>query len=400
MNLNYICILFAGQFRCLKHAHILALLAVNLTEEDIDYVIQAQIPDQESDPELYAAVSNFMLHGPCGPANPKAPCMEKGKCTKGFPKSFHENTSLPKDGHGYPLYARPDNGRYIEKKGFIFDNRWVVPFNRFFLLKNDCHINFEFVGSFHTVKYVYKYVHKGVDVSTVEIESNDQDEITRFVNARTIDPHDAVWRIFGYKVQDRFPAVYQLAIHLEGQQNVVFREGEEIAAVENKKETTLTAFFKFNQDEPEARTITYQDFPKYCTFSAGKWNWRKTQPDELKVPRTIGRINAVSPSQGERYFLKLLLSHKSGATDYDDLKVHDGIAYQTFKATCLAMGLLEDDQEWMRSLEEAARTASSRQIRATFAVILQFCTPSEPDALWELFKDEMSDDLVFSETQV
>ena len=170
--------------------------------------------------------------------------------------------------------------------------------------------------------------------------------------------------------------------------------------MENKRETTLTAFFKFNQDEPQARTITYQDFPKYCTFSAGKWNWRKTQPDELKVPRTIGRINAVSPSQGERYFLKLLLSHKSGATDYDDLKVHDGIAYQTFKATCLAMGLLEDDQEWMRSLEEAARTASSRQIRATFAVILQFCTPSEPDALWELFKDEMSDDFVFSETQV
>ena len=99
----------------MKHAHILALLAVNLTEEDIDHVIQAQIPDQESDPELCAAVSNFMLHGPCGPANPKAPCMEKGKCTKGFPKSFQENASLPKDGHGYPLYARPDNGRYIEK---------------------------------------------------------------------------------------------------------------------------------------------------------------------------------------------------------------------------------------------------------------------------------------------
>ena len=181
---------------------------------------------------------------------------------------------------------------------------------------------------------------------------------------------------------------------------MVFREGEELAALENKKETTLTAFFKFNQDEPEARTITYQDFPKYCTFSAGKWKWRKTQPGDLKVPRTIGRINAVSPSQGERYFLKLLLSHKSGAKDYDELKVHDGISYPTFKATCLAMGLLEDDQEWVRSLEEAARTASSRQIRATFAIILQFCTPSEPNALWELFKDEMSDVFVFSETQV
>ena len=131
-----------------------------------------------------------------------------------------------------------------------------------------------------------------------------------------------------------------------------------------------------------------------------KWNWRKTQPNDANVPRTIGRINAVSPTQGERYYLKLLLSHKSGAEDYDDLKNHDGIVYQTFKATCLAMGLLENDQEWIRSLEEASRTASSKQIRATFAVILQFCTPSEPDALWELFKDEMSDDFVFLEIQV
>ena len=384
----------------MKHAHILALLALKINVEDIDCVIQAQIPDREIDPKLYAAVSSFMLHGPCGSVNPKAPCMEKGKCSKGYPKSFQETTSLPKDGHGYPLYARPNNGQQIEKNGFIFDNRWVVPFNRFFLIKFECHINVEFVGSFRTVKYIYKYVHKGADVSTVEIESNDQDEINRFVNARTIDPHDAVWRIFGYKVQDRFPAVYQLAIHLEGQQNVVFRQGEEVSAVERQKETTLTAFFKFNQEEPTARSILYQDFPKHCTYSAGSWKWRKTQPSDTEMPRTIGRINAVTPVQGERYFLKLLLSHMIGVKSYDELKIYEGAVYPTFKATCLAMGLLEDDQEWIKSLEETAKFASSKQIRATFAIILQFCTPSEPDKLWHLFKEEMSDDLLYFEMQV
>ena len=49
-----------GQFRCLKHAHILALLTITLTVEDIDCIIQAQIPDKEEDPELYEAVSTFM----------------------------------------------------------------------------------------------------------------------------------------------------------------------------------------------------------------------------------------------------------------------------------------------------------------------------------------------------
>ena len=211
---------------------------------------------------------------------------------------------LPNDGHCYPLYARPDNGRVIEKNGFVFDNRLVVPFNRFFLLKNGCHINIEFVGSFTTVKYIQKYVHKGVDISTTEIKglSGDRNEIAKFLKARTIDPYDATWRLFGFKAQDRFPAVQQLAIHEEGQQSVIFKEGEALNALESVKDTTLMAFFKFNTSEQKARKIKYQDFPKFCTFSGNAWYWRKVLPSDVEVPRTIGRINSVSPSQGERYF--------------------------------------------------------------------------------------------------
>ena len=58
----------------------------------------------------------------------------------------------------------------------------------------------------------------------------------------TIDPYDATWRLFGFKVQDRFPAVQQLAIHEEGQQSVIFKEGEALNALESVKDTTLMAF--------------------------------------------------------------------------------------------------------------------------------------------------------------
>ena len=92
------------------------------------------------------------------------------------------------DGGGYPLYARPDNGRCVEKNGFFFDNRWVVPFCPFLTKKFDCHINVEFVGSFKVVKYIYKYIHKGVDVSTAEIRNlQDRDEIAKFLNAELIE---------------------------------------------------------------------------------------------------------------------------------------------------------------------------------------------------------------------
>ena len=53
-----------GQLRCLKHAHILLLLADSIGLNDIDKVIQAQLPDKDLEPDLFEAVCNFMLHGP------------------------------------------------------------------------------------------------------------------------------------------------------------------------------------------------------------------------------------------------------------------------------------------------------------------------------------------------
>ena len=388
-----------GQFRGLKHAHILVLLAIKLKVEDVDFIIQAQIPDKKQDPKLFDCVAAFMLHGPCGPGYPHAKCMERGVCSKGFPKEFNDTTVLPNDGHGYPLYARPDNGRIIEKDGFQFDNRWVVPYNRFLLLKYGCHINVEFIGSFTTVKYIYKYVHKGVDVTTTEVKSlsGERNEIAKFLNARTIDPYDATWRLFGFKVQDRFPAVQQLCIHDEGQQNIIFREGQATNALENVKDTTLLAFFKFNLHEIDARKIKYQDFPKFCTFSDNSWHWRKVLPKKDEVARTIGRISAVSPAQGERYYLRMMLTHTTGATSYSDLRTVDGIQFDTYKEACKAMGLLEDDSEWENALQEVTDYGSAQQIRATFAVVLQFCHPTNPSILYDKFKEKMSEDFVHQE---
>ena len=157
----------------------------------------------------------------------------------------------------------------------------------------------EWVGSFLTIRYLYKYIHKGVDVSTVGIKSdentNDKDEIQNFVNARTIDPYDAHWRIMEYQIQDRFPAVMSLAIHLDGQQNVIFRDGHAEEALEKAKDTTLTAYFKLNQSDQEAAQLLYKEIPEHYVWdkTKGHWTKRKNKPEKDEVPRTIGRINNV-----------------------------------------------------------------------------------------------------------
>ncbi len=47
--------------------------------------------------------------------------------------------------------------------GFVFDNRWVVPYNPYLTMRYKCHINVEVCSSITTVKYLYKYVYKGHD---------------------------------------------------------------------------------------------------------------------------------------------------------------------------------------------------------------------------------------------
>jgi hypothetical protein len=79
------------QKRGLPHAYILLFLDPNdkcPSSTDIDNIIIAEIPNQNEDPTAYEAVKQFMMHWPCGSANPRSPCMMNDKCTKHFPKRF------------------------------------------------------------------------------------------------------------------------------------------------------------------------------------------------------------------------------------------------------------------------------------------------------------------------
>ena len=50
-----------------------------------------------------------MMHGPCGAYASDSSCMDKGVCTKGFPRSYCESTFISPQ--GWPHYARPNDGR-------------------------------------------------------------------------------------------------------------------------------------------------------------------------------------------------------------------------------------------------------------------------------------------------
>lgn len=138
-----------------------------LTPDDIDMVISAQWPDPITELQLFNTVKKCMVHGPCGIQDPNTHCMENGKCTKHFLKPFQPHTTMDQD--GYPLYFWPDDGKSYEVHGSMVNNQYIVPYNPYLSLKYNCHINVGCIVSFATVKYVFKYVHKGGDHVSLEV---------------------------------------------------------------------------------------------------------------------------------------------------------------------------------------------------------------------------------------
>ena len=53
----------------------------------------------------------------------------------------------------------------------------------------------------------------------------------------------------------------------------------------------------------------------------------------------------VHPAAGEQYYLRMLLSIVCGATSFENLRTVNGITYPTFKEACIALGLLQNDEE-------------------------------------------------------
>jgi hypothetical protein len=403
------------QKRGLPHAHILLIMEDKYkpkTPDDIDRYISAEIPDPETHPRAYKAVTKHMIHGPCDKVF-KYPCREKSKttpkCDKRYPQDFCESTNNGVD--GYPNYRRRNNGQTFRLKHWDIDNRWVVPHNLYLAAKYDAHINVEVCTSITAVKYLFKYVYKGHDRATVEISGENQqgsqedsqfpredlvenlsqdplkciNEVKRYLDSRYVSASEGCWRIFGFILHDEYLCIYRLQLHMPDSYLCFFKDGQSIGDIVNKntnKETMLTAFFNFNKSlslvERNKIGDTYINFPRTHVYDATNKEW-KTR----KQGSAIGRMFFVFPISGELYFLRMLLTVVKAPISFEDLRTVNGVLYNTFKEACSALGLLEDDDEWDKCLEEAGATKMGKQLRYLFATILIYCTPAHPGTLWE-----------------
>ena len=223
----------------------------------------------------------------------------------------------------------------------------------------------------------------------MRVDSDNNDEIKTHLAGRYLGPPEAAWHIYKFRSHEEFPAVQRLAVHLPGDQPVYFEEDATTEEIRNAMEnagSTLLSFFRYTAQHPESRQYRYAEFPEHFVYENKRWKPRKKGT-------AIGRMYQCNPSQGERFYLRILLSVRQGPTSFEDLRTVEGVVHPTFRAACAAMGLLLEDREWATALEEAAVFASGRRLRSLFTFILHYCTVGDPRKLWDDFKDHLCDDL-------
>ena len=207
------------------------------------------------------------------------------------------------------------------------DNRWVVPYNESLSLMFNCNINVEIVSTVKAVKYLYKYVYKGMDkisykVMNTQVESGIiQDEISDFQTARYLSSSEAIWRLYSFPLHEEKPSVYRLPVHLPHEQYVSFCEQDDLQEVlRSTKKTKLAEFFTIMNKE-DIPSMRYQDMPKFYT-------WNSTEKKWIESKRNIGavviRMYHIAFLAGEQFYLRLLLNYVRSPKFFADLRYHNG----------------------------------------------------------------------------
>ncbi|KAJ3705389.1 hypothetical protein LUZ61_009094 [Rhynchospora tenuis] len=419
---GYQIVIYTVEFhkRGLPHVHIVVWLADRhylSTPSGVDSIISAELPDPSIDPEGYGAVSRFMIHGPCGAARPSSPCMDDGKCKKYYPKEFASSTILTHD--DFVQYKRRDLGVTVEKNGVILDNRHVVPHNIKMLLKYDAHVNVERCRSTSLVKYLFKYLSKGHDRAMISVQSTAAsshtstasnsasapstrqqtaqeavDEIRHYLDCRYLTPHESIWRVFSYDIHYSYPSVERLPVHLPSQNNVVFSDFQELYEIAQNDFfgfTKLMAWFELNKTDELARNLTYIEIPTKFTWKQDIKAWERRKQNRKRLARML----FVHPNVGELYYLRMLLNIVRGPTSFEEVRRIDGVLYSTYKEACDALGLLDNDNEWLYTLQEVAGSATSQQVRRLFVDILLYSEVTSAVQLWDACWRLMGDDILY-----
>nr|XP_043612400.1 uncharacterized protein LOC122584252 [Erigeron canadensis] len=211
------------------------------------------------------------------------------------------------------------------------------------------------------------------DRVTAAVVDEDIDEVQDYYDCKYLSACESVWRILGFDIHCIFPSVIRLPFHLEGEQ-----------------------MDEVQQENSLARTLTYGQFPEHFTWKTDKKKWARRSRKVV----SIGRIHNVSLNTSQLFYLRILLNHVKGPASYKEIRTYGGRTYESFKETCYAMGLLDDDKEYIETIKEAARSASGPFMRSLFVMMLLSDCLVDPVVVWQQTSNLLAEDILHREHKV
>ncbi|XP_070010578.1 uncharacterized protein [Nicotiana sylvestris] len=185
-----------------------------------------------------------------------------------------------------------------------------------------------------------------------------------YQSARWVSPPEAAWRLFGFSISEMYPSVYHLQLHLKGQQ-----------------------FMNRSNKDAIKLNLLYKEFPEHFEWSTTDKTWTRRQQR-----CAVGRIITCHPTEGERYYIRLLLLNVRGPKSYKDLRTINGEHYNSFRESAQKRGLLHYDNSLIDCMLEAASYQMPFCLRRLFATLLTYCNPANPKEIWKQFEESLSED--------
>ena len=384
----------------LPHVHIAVRLKIDTQRQPMntqldqvslmDRVVSARFPDPVA--PYYHQVVAFMQH----PTECKSCLREKPKgsgvkaCRFYFPKPVCTETRI--DARGFPVYRRGE-----------IDVR-VVPHIGKLLQEFHCHINAEWTFNSKHLAYVYGYMCKGVDVAGVRIR-DEINEIASFRKVRILTVAEACYRVLGFNVNFREPAVVVCPIYLprgnggnsgdndqfghvlDGVDEFGDREARsqfpDRDPARNRNQDAACAFkldyieHYFVADRDDTLKFAPYYAEHYATVSYLEGYGRVEKWVRRRVP-IEARITWYPPYAGEIYFLRMLLHHIAPRS-WSDLYG----PCTSFKLHCIRLGIVDTGEEYLYAMRDSiADNQSPAACRHLFALFINSQDSFALDNIW------------------
>ena len=242
------------------------------------------------------------------------------------------------------------------------------------------------------------------------------DEIEEYWSGRYLAATEGVWRILGYNITQKTPAVTALPVHLpDSFHHQRYHRSNSSPTLSNLEHyfARPEGTFVDGTNRREFKDLNYTEY--FSLFRLQKFNDTNVRKPGFFLERFadngarpmhvvkrdpsrphLSRLQSVHVSRGDLFYLRILLLSRPG-NSWEDLRTVGNTVHLSFQSACVALGLFADRDEAHFCMQEAIDTLRTpHQLRILFIHLLTNSCIDSPLQFWTEFQSKISEDFIIA----